>query len=67
MPKYQSVVQPEQSKRYQFFMKLRPEYEAVRSNLMNHDPFPSLDVCFGELLHEEQHLAAHNFPAKQDA
>jgi hypothetical protein len=23
---------------------------------MNRDPSPSLDVCFGELLHEEQRL-----------
>ena len=38
-------------------MKLRPEYEAARSNLMNRDPSPSLDVCFGELLREEQRLA----------
>ncbi|KAL9444096.1 hypothetical protein AB3S75_017303 [Citrus x aurantiifolia] len=38
-------------------MKLRPEYEAARSNLMNRDPSPSLDVCFKELLHEEQRLA----------
>lgn len=46
----------EQSKRDQFLMKLRPEYEAIRSNLMNRDPSPSLDVCFGELLREEQCL-----------
>jgi hypothetical protein len=37
-------------------MKLPPEFEATRSNLMNRDPSPSLDVCFGELLHEEQRL-----------
>ena len=47
----------EQSKRDQFLMKLRHEYEATRSNLMNRDPSLSLDVYFGELLHEEQHLA----------
>ena len=38
-------------------MKLRLEYEAARSNLMNHDPSPSLDVCFGELLREKQRIA----------
>jgi hypothetical protein len=43
----------EQSKRDQFLMKLCPEFEAARSNLMNRDPSPSLDVCFGELLREE--------------
>ena len=43
-----------QSKRNQFLIKLRPEFEATRSNLMNRNPVPSLDVCFGELLHEEQ-------------
>ncbi|XP_042966866.1 uncharacterized protein LOC122300350 [Carya illinoinensis] len=54
-----SVVQAvhEQSKRDQFLMKLRPEFEVTRSNLMNRDPVPSLDVCFGELLREEQRLA----------
>jgi hypothetical protein len=46
----------EQSKRDQFLMKLSPEFETTRSNLMNRDPSPSLDVCFGELLHEEQRL-----------
>ena len=54
-----SIVQeiPEQSKRDQFIMKLCPEFEAIRSNLMNLSPSPSLDVCFGELLREEQRLA----------
>ncbi|XP_047264278.1 uncharacterized protein LOC124896665 [Capsicum annuum] len=42
-----SVVQQvhEQSKRDQFFMKLRCEFETVCSHLMNRDPSPSLDVC----------------------
>ena len=54
-----SVVQEvhEQSKRDQFLMKLRSEFEAICSNLMNHAPSPSLNVCFGELFHEEQHLS----------
>jgi hypothetical protein len=43
----------EQSKRDQFLMKLRLEFEVTHSNLMNWDPSPSLDVCFGELLHKE--------------
>jgi uncharacterized FlgJ-related protein len=37
----------EQRKRDQFLKKLRPQFEATRSNLMNQDPSPSLDVCFG--------------------
>ena len=37
-------------------MKLQPEFKAAWSNLMNCDPSPSLDMCFGELLHEDQHL-----------
>ena len=40
----------EQSKKDQFLMKLRPEFEVTCSNLMN------LDVCFGELLCQEQRL-----------
>uniref|UniRef100_M1B9Y0 Retrotransposon gag domain-containing protein n=1 Tax=Solanum tuberosum TaxID=4113 RepID=M1B9Y0_SOLTU len=46
----------EQSKRDQFLMKLRSDFENVRSNLMNRDPSPSLDVCFRELFREEQCL-----------
>lgn len=47
----------EVSKRDQFLMKLRPEFEVVRAGLLNRDPVPSLDMCLGELLREEQRLA----------
>ena len=45
------------TRRDQFLMKLRSEYEFVRSSLLNRSPVPSLDICFGELLHEEQCLS----------
>ena len=38
-------------------MKLCPEFEAIRSNMMNRASSSSLDACFGELLREEQRLA----------
>ena len=41
------------SQRDQFLMKLRNEFESVRSALMNRTPLPSLDVCLNELLREE--------------
>ncbi|KAG7983887.1 hypothetical protein I3843_04G129100 [Carya illinoinensis] len=44
-------------RRDQFLMKFRPEYESVHSSLLNRSPVPSLDVCFGELLREEQRLS----------
>ncbi|RVW84806.1 hypothetical protein CK203_048623 [Vitis vinifera] len=44
------------SKRDQFLMKLRPDFEIARSNMMNHHPIPSLDACLSELLSEEQHI-----------
>ncbi|CAA0820976.1 Unknown protein [Striga hermonthica] len=47
----------EVSKRDQFFMKLRPEFESARAGLLNRSPAPTLDVCLGELLREEQRLA----------
>ncbi|XP_074592293.1 uncharacterized protein LOC141848078 [Curcuma longa] len=50
----QSVL--ETSKRDQFLMKLRKDFEAIRSNLMNREPVPSLDICVGELFREEQRL-----------
>ena len=42
------------SQRDQFIMKLRPEYESIRSSLLNRSPVLSLEICFGELLHEER-------------
>ena len=35
-------------------MKLRSEYELIRSNLMSRVPSPSLNECLNELLREEQ-------------
>lgn len=35
-------------------MKLRPDYETVRSNLMSRAALPILDDCLQELLREEQ-------------
>ena len=57
-----SVIQQvhEQSKRDQFLMKLCSEFESVHSHLMNRDPSPSLNVCFRELLREEQRFVTQN-------
>ena len=38
-------------------MKLRPKYESVRSSLLNRSLVPSFDICFSELLREEQRLS----------
>ena len=46
----------ETSKRDQFLMKLRGEFEVIRSNLMSRELVPLLDTCVGELLREEQQL-----------
>ncbi|KAJ0082875.1 hypothetical protein Patl1_11567 [Pistacia atlantica] len=47
-----------ESQRDQFLMKLRPEFESTRAGLINRTPVPSLEVCLGELLREEQRLAS---------
>ncbi|KAG6535678.1 hypothetical protein ZIOFF_000701 [Zingiber officinale] len=47
----------EVSKRDQFLMKLRSDFDVARAGLLNRNPVPSLDICLGELLHEEQRLA----------
>ena len=49
----------ETSKRDLFLMKLRGEFEAIRSNTMNRDLVPLLDIFIGELLREEQWLITH--------
>jgi len=46
----------ETTKRDQFLMKLRSEFEGIRSNLMHRNLVPSLDACFDDLLREEQRL-----------
>ncbi|KAL6341371.1 hypothetical protein AAG906_032489 [Vitis piasezkii] len=45
------------SKRDQFLMKLRPDFEIAQSNMMNCHPIPSLDACLSELLREKQCIA----------
>ncbi|KAI4331744.1 hypothetical protein L6164_016702 [Bauhinia variegata] len=47
----------EDSRRDQFLMKLRSDFEVVRAGLLNWNSVPSLSICLGELLHEEQRLA----------
>ena len=37
-------------------MKLLPNFEIARSNLMNRHHVPSLDACLSELLREEQRI-----------
>jgi len=37
-------------------MKLRSNFEGIRTNLMNRAIVPSLDECLNELLREEQRL-----------
>jgi len=37
-------------------MKLCPKFEVVYVALLNRNPLPSLEVCVGELLREEQRL-----------
>ncbi|XP_042988671.1 uncharacterized protein LOC122316204 [Carya illinoinensis] len=49
-----------ESQRDQFLMKLRPEFETTRAGLINRNLVSSLDVCLGELLREEQHLATQH-------
>ncbi|KAL6323418.1 hypothetical protein AAG906_038987 [Vitis piasezkii] len=44
------------SKRDQFLMKIRPDFEIVQSNMMNRHYVPSLDACLSELLLEEQRI-----------
>jgi hypothetical protein len=46
----------ETTQRDQFLMKLRPEFEGPKSNLMNREFVPSLDTCLSDLLREEQRL-----------
>ncbi|KAH0652963.1 hypothetical protein KY289_030641 [Solanum tuberosum] len=56
----------EQSKQDHSLMKLCSDFESVRSNLMNRDSSHSLDVCFRELLREEQRLVTQNSFKKEN-
>ncbi|KAL3531298.1 hypothetical protein ACH5RR_010620 [Cinchona calisaya] len=46
----------ETTKKDQFLMKLRSEFESTRSSLMSREPVPSLDVCLNALFREEQRI-----------
>ena len=46
----------ETTKRDQFLMKLRSEFESTRSNLINRETVPSLDSYLNDLFSEEQRL-----------
>ncbi|KAH9667053.1 hypothetical protein KPL70_020885 [Citrus sinensis] len=66
-PKGLSSVQSvhETTKRDQFLMKLRSEFESTRSNLMNRESVPSLDTCLNDLFREEQRLLTQNTMEQQ--
>ena len=55
----------ETTKRDQFLMKLRSEFESTRSNLMNREFVPSLDTCPNDLFREEQRLLTQNTMERQ--
>jgi len=40
----------------QFVMKLRPDYEPIRANILNRETLPDIDVVFGELIREETRI-----------
>ena len=46
----------ETTKRDQFLMKLRFDFEGIQTNVMNKAIVPSLDECLNDLLREEQRL-----------
>ena len=53
------------SQRDQFLMKLPPEFETVRSNLMSRQPCPSLETCLNEILRKEQQEVTQTHLSKQ--
>ncbi|XP_060182796.1 uncharacterized protein LOC132612709 [Lycium barbarum] len=40
----------------QFLMKLRPDFEPIRANILNRETLPDIDVVFGELVREETQM-----------
>ncbi|KAG5568567.1 hypothetical protein H5410_064416 [Solanum commersonii] len=45
----------------QFLMKLRPEFDPIRANILNRETLPNIDVVFGELISEETHIFWHSW------
>ncbi|KAK2966538.1 hypothetical protein RJ640_002998 [Escallonia rubra] len=41
----------------QFLIKLRPDYEIVRANILNRGTLPTMDAVFGEFLREDTRIA----------
>ncbi|XP_020102601.1 uncharacterized protein LOC109720129 [Ananas comosus] len=46
----------DQQRLFQFLMRLRPEFEALRGQLLHRTPFPTIDVALAELIAEETRL-----------
>ena len=53
------------NQRDQFLMKLRPEFDTIRSNLMSRQPTPSLETSLNEVLREEQRQVTQTHLTKQ--
>ena len=49
----------------QFLMNLRPEFESIRSALMNRENSANLDTCFQEVLREELRLTSQRAILKE--
>ncbi|KAF7127892.1 hypothetical protein RHSIM_Rhsim11G0062800 [Rhododendron simsii] len=54
------------TQRDQFHMKLRREFEHVRSNLMSRAPTPSLETCLSELLRDEHQCLTQEALERKD-
>ncbi|KAH0641110.1 hypothetical protein KY285_037696 [Solanum tuberosum] len=40
----------------QFLMKLKPDFELIRANILNRETLPDIDVVFGELIRKETRI-----------
>jgi len=54
------MVERKKSRVVQFLMKLRPEFESIRANLLNRETTPDIDMVLSAVLREETRLGTQS-------
>ena len=47
------MLEREKTRVVQFLIKLRPDFEPIRANILNRETIPDIDIVFGKLIREE--------------
>ncbi|KAG5568180.1 hypothetical protein H5410_064800 [Solanum commersonii] len=52
----EGMLERKKTRVFQFLMKLRPDFNPIKANILNRETLPNIDVVFGELIREETYI-----------